>query len=369
MRTNYFLLFLLFVATGCNFNQGKNQGAQTDAFAGGHANAQYVGEYNFGLDENGEEGPFGSVYFYLSADDSLSFDLSIGMGAPSYNSGIISGEVKIVNGKGLFTNEEYGSCILEFVFAKGTVHISQKEGGYECGFGHNVFVNNAFNRKVLEPSPYSENVITPEVLWDIFLKIPRDSVHNGLFVTPQERRQARMDRVFMEGRDQGDNFLRYDDTDYNGIRNFMGIACYPMEGNEKLLALFYMGGGIDTYITPFKQSYEYDLATGELTPVACPLDPYTEDEFFNTTDFSPALCRKLQKIFCLPERDVFLNHIYISREGFSVYFAAFDAFDDDWDAYGEYLNKVAVERRWDGKRFVRLEWKQPASEELAALEE
>ena len=146
-----FILFL-FIAIGCTGNQKKSQESNlVNETSTETANAQYVGEYSF---ENEEES--GNVSISLKEGNILSFNLYIDYRG---NSGEISGEVEIVDGKGVFTTDEYGDCILNFVFTDNSVHISHEEGGYECGFGMNVAANNTFFKESKDAS-----LLTTEVM-------------------------------------------------------------------------------------------------------------------------------------------------------------------------------------------------------------
>ena len=146
-----FILFL-FIAIGCNSNQPKSQESNLENETSTEStSAQYVGEYSFQDDVES-----GNVSISLKEGNILSFDLYI-----SYkgNSGVISGEVEIVDGKGVFTTDEYGDCILNFVFTDNSVHISHGEGGYDCGFGMNVTVNNTFIKKSEDTSSLTTSVM------------------------------------------------------------------------------------------------------------------------------------------------------------------------------------------------------------------
>jgi len=357
--TKSILLFMLFVTTGCNFNRNNNQGSKvqrlTDISSEENAyitpvrpSVRYTGEYSITTKE-GED--YGTIFIYAQEGNVISFDLFIGMGTPPYHTGETSGEVEIVDGKGVFKNDEYGDCILDFVFTDNSVRISHQEGGYGCGFGMNVAVNGTFVKKSADASV----IINEDLLWEIFMKIHADSIPKYLFKTVPERRQARVHKLFNNGYGENDkNRLIYDETDSNGNRIFMGLACYPTDDEKKIITLFYHGAGIDTYRTLSNQTYEYDIITGELKIIERPIDPYTEDEFLDESILTPKQISEMKKLFS--QKDLF-NHGGIDKDGFSVYFAAFEAFNDDWDKYGEYVQNIDVRRNWNGKRFVKSEKK------------
>ena len=155
--TKSFILLILFVVIGCNNNKKSEQKKESDLIVENETSiAKYAGEYSFGGDE---DAPSGNVHIYHKENNIISFELFVCKGAPSYNMGELSGEVEIVNGKGLYKNSEYGECILEFIFSENSVSISQQEGGYDCGFGHNVYVNDTFVKESADAN-FSDYLIT-----------------------------------------------------------------------------------------------------------------------------------------------------------------------------------------------------------------
>ena len=367
MKPNYIFLLALFIVTGCNSK--NNQSGKTEnettveskTLAANETNDElltadlYAGRYTFTTNE--EEGPVGCVIIYHETGNTISFDLNINMGAPSFNSGELSGEVEIVNGKGLFRNSDFGDCILDFSFADNSVSISPQEGGNNCGFGHNVVVNNTFIRE-----PVDESVKTNEnLLWKIFLKVPADSMPDYMFTTVQQRRQARIDNQFHVNRyEDAENMLSYDETDENGVRYFVRLAFYPTDDGKKLIVLFHYGGGVDIFSTNSDQTYEYDITTSDLKVIERPIDPYTAEEFFYEHIYTPKQLKTVREAFYEKKP---LNYIDINSSGYSMYFAAHDAFEH-WDEYEEYSDMMSefyekrdnfVRRDWNGKRFVKAE--------------
>ena len=270
--------------------------------------------------------------------------------------------MEITDGKGLFKNDENGECILEFVFTNNSVKISHGEGGFQCGFGMNVWVDNTFVRKSDDVPELAEIIINEDFLWDIFLKIPEENVHDDLFVTKREREQARTDKLFNVGNGKSDNHLSYDSFNEEGVRNSMGIACYPTDDGKKIIVFFYTGGGVDIYTTPFTQTYEYDIATDVLKLSENLIDTFTEDDFFDKTILSPEQLKKLQTSYRSQEKKELLHYIEMNKSGFEVYFMALFAFNDDWNEYNEYRELVkeseTLKYNWNGKRFVKVLKKQ-----------
>ena len=209
-------------------------------------------------------------------------------------------------------------------------------------------------------SPFVYTGISEELLWDVFLKIPEDSIPDNMYTTVQQRLQARSDSVFRIGHEDDDNVLEYDVTDINGVRNFMRLACYPTDDGKKIIVIYHRGGGVDIFRTSSDQTYEYDIATGSLNAIERPLDPYTADEFFCEPICSPGQLRQVREGF---HKKKPLNYVYIDRGGYSMYLASYAVFDD-WDDYEEYRDLMSmfyengdifVRRDWNGKRFVKAE--------------
>jgi len=142
ITTSFFILFL-FITIGSKGNQ-KNSQEETQKQQidlSSEDNGKYAGEYIFNSEK---EETFGKVSIHSKTGNTISFELYIEMRG---NSGEISGEVEIVNGKGVFKSTDDGDCILEFAFTDNSVKISHGEGGYDCGFGMNVYVNHTFIKK------------------------------------------------------------------------------------------------------------------------------------------------------------------------------------------------------------------------------
>ena len=353
-------LLLLFVSIGCNSNRRNNQGSDMlleDDSEMEFPNAKYAGNYLF---DSGENGTYGRLSIYCKMDLDVSFDLLIGTGAPSYNSGSISGEMEIVNGKGVFKSSEYSNCILEFVFTDDMVSVIHGEGGNECGFDDNLYVNNTFLREPVEISPPQEGKIPDDTLWDIFMKIPKDSVPDHWdFRTKPQRQLAKINQEFKIQYGNSYNHLAYNGFVGEGFDVFMGIAGYLTENEKKIIALFYYGGGVGMTATDSKQTYEYDIASGELKTIECPIDPFTEDEFFDESILTSDQLEELRTSFSSPFGDNLINYSIMDRDGFNVFFEAADSFEewDDYEKYDdvirEFYERNLVRREWNGKRFVK----------------
>lgn len=79
--------------------------------------------------------------------NSVSFELEIARGAPSYNSGWIRGELELHAGVGEFKKAtESGMCEIRFHFQAKRVELKQMGDHFGCGFGHNVFAIGVLKR-------------------------------------------------------------------------------------------------------------------------------------------------------------------------------------------------------------------------------
>ena len=96
--------------------------------------------------------------------------------------------------------------------------------------------------------------------------------------------------------------------------------------------------------------------------IECPIDPYTEDEFFDKSTLTPKQLKKAQELYRSSEKEWFINYSKIDKIGFDVSFEMFGIFDDDWDGYNKYHDVIQerygtydidVRREWNGKRFVK----------------
>ena len=75
------------------------------------------------------------------------FELELNRGAPSYNSGIASGELVLNGHLGIYQPVDYPKCALVFVFLEDAVEIGQVGSGADCGFGYGVVAGQVLLRK------------------------------------------------------------------------------------------------------------------------------------------------------------------------------------------------------------------------------
>ena len=77
---------------------------------------------------------------------SVRFELEAWRGAPSYNSGALSGSFALAKGKGTFRPSDTPKCELSFAFSGGIVDVDYVGDSVECGFGHGVYANGRYRR-------------------------------------------------------------------------------------------------------------------------------------------------------------------------------------------------------------------------------
>ena len=225
-----------------------------------------------------------------------------------------------------------------------------------------LLLENETDAEQAEISPPSTGDISEEMLWDIFMLIPEDSIsHFEKFSTKQQRRLAKINQQLKLAY-CCDNHLEYNGFTGEGFSRFMGVAGYLTEDKEKIVALFYYGGSVDINETYSKQTYEYDISTGELKAIESLIDPFTEDEFFDETIITPRQLKILRTSFHSDDSDRLINYVTMDRDGFNVSFEDRYAFWDYMKEYDKYADVIAafyknygkkVRREWDGKRFVK----------------
>ena len=369
-------LLLLFIAIGCNSNRKNNQASESQELLEEDLdmefpNAKYVGNYSFGSKESGT---YGSLAIYCKMGLGIWFELTICTDNWSDNSGSIIGSMEIVDGKGVYESSEYSNCIHEFSLDGNSVSVTHKECGNVSDPENvdHITVNHIFIREPDEIPPPQEGKITTDILWDILMKIPEDSIPEyNFFRTKQQRRLARINKEFKIQYENNYTHLERNGFEGEGYHDFMGIAGYLTKDEKKIIALFYYGGGADMRATFSKQTYEYDIATGKLKAIECLTDPFTEDEFFDESILTTDQLKGLRTSFSSPFGDMLISYFRMDRDGFEVFYETTFFYGDwgaanafgDWDSFYEYErliwrfygfeNTKTVRREWNGKRFVK----------------
>ena len=209
--------------------------------------------------------------------------------------------------------------------------------------------------------------ITEELLWEIFMKIPeKDSDY--FIKTKKQRQKLKTDGQYSMGEEKNaKNYLQFDELacgEWGSSQSTANLACFPFEDGKKLLVLFILGGGPDgLYYTKKDKTYEYELSTGILTPIERPIEPYTSDEFFVNSIFTPKQLNATKYMFksgkCFE-----INYIDNDEFGVSLRIGE-DSGKESWDDWEEMAECASVlekyrdehgglvKRYWNGIRFVK----------------
>ena len=110
-------------------------------------------------------------------------------------------------------------------------------------------------------------------------------------------------------------------------------------------------------------TYEFVLATGNLTSIERPIDPYTFDEFFDESLFTPKQLRAVKysfnnKAYHTIEHSIYYEcdlkiYIHIDACFGDEYFDSEEEFRSCNDIAWNSRHEAGTERYWDGKRFVK----------------
>jgi len=198
----------------------------------------------------------------------------------------------------------------------------------------------------------TDEIINRDLLWKIFMKLPED-VASEYYIGLAQRQKQRESRYKIPPYVNHKNYILLPEEEMGTI-----LACYPTEDNKKLLTIFHQEHGIDGANTVTEdRCFEYEPATGKLTVVERPMDPYTLDEFIDTSLLNPTQLRLLRYSFQLGNR--FILDFTSSKQGFGVYLMPDGGSDETlWgekDHCRDLLNEYGydVKRYWNGKRFVK----------------
>ena len=207
-----------------------------------------------------------------------------------------------------------------------------------------------------------DEIITEKLMWEILMKAPIEKALEDMLLTKAALEKVKTEGGFNTGyEDNKKNYLKYDETDVNGVRKFITVACYPSDDGKKLITIINAGGGIDFFGTFMDQTYEYELATGRLMPVERSIEPYTIDEFYDKSFFTPKQYEAIQKSFNNENQYHFGE---IDKDGYGVMLGVYDYFDT-WEEfeecrgmmykYREEHGNMWIRRQWNGKRFVKIQ--------------
>ena len=237
---------------------------------------------------------------------------------------------------------------------KGSKNATQAETSGDTGMVENsLATENAANET-------ADKTITSKLLWEILIKAPIDKKLEDMGLTKEQLRKAKEEGFFDTGHeDNKKNYLEYDETNGDGVRKYITIACYPTDDGKKLITIINAGGGVDIFGTSIDVTYEYELATGKMSPIERPIEPYTIDEFYDKSFFTAIQFEAIQKSFIDPLQYHFGE---IDKDGYGVsldigdYFDTWEEFEECRDVmykYNEEHGNFWIRRQWDGKRFVK----------------
>lgn len=103
------------------------------------------GVYSFG--EDIEKGAIGSVRVYPLSPDSALFFLNVNRGAPSYNMGLLVGQIKLEDSTWTYLADDgKAPCKLQFSFTGETLDLKVTTPQDNCGFGFGVNVAHSYKR-------------------------------------------------------------------------------------------------------------------------------------------------------------------------------------------------------------------------------
>ena len=114
------------------------------------------GVYSFGKDI--EKGPIGSIRIYPLSTDSALFFLNVNRGAPSYNMGLLVGQIKLQDKVWNYSAKDGKStCVLKFHFSEEVLNLEVISEEDDCGFGFGVHVDHSYKKVSSEIPTYFLN--------------------------------------------------------------------------------------------------------------------------------------------------------------------------------------------------------------------
>jgi hypothetical protein len=117
---------------------------------------EYEGVYAYGT--SADSGRTGVISVYQNTDSTLLFYLELSRGAPSYNSGAMTGQMNILKpGEAEFSindADDYINCSLRFSFKMNELSINTQMNADTCGYGYGVFSDGDFIKISTEQPVY-----------------------------------------------------------------------------------------------------------------------------------------------------------------------------------------------------------------------
>lgn len=132
---------------------------------GHRAPLNYGGSYGFGSDP--EKGPVGFLDIYPISETEFLFNLSANRGAPSYNSGQVSGRMTVKSDIGIYTDDE---CGLKFKFSNNSVQVLVDPKKGDCGTGYGVRLDGIYNLETNVVPIYFEDMTGEKTYFKDMLK-------------------------------------------------------------------------------------------------------------------------------------------------------------------------------------------------------
>lgn len=124
-------------STVVNMNEKNTTESSTSDIIGG--------TYKFGGET--DQSAVGSIIVYPLSSQSAMFYLEVNKGGPSFNMGIMLGEMKLNGNVGTYDAKQSGdefNCKLTFKFSNKQVVVATEDGHGECGFGNAVYADNTY---------------------------------------------------------------------------------------------------------------------------------------------------------------------------------------------------------------------------------
>jgi hypothetical protein len=103
------------------------------------------------------KGAGGTLLVRQVSPTSIEFELECNRGAPSYNSGMASATIDVLDGIATYRVSEFnGPCEINFNFKGTAVVISQTGADIACGFGHGVYCGGTYRVRSRKPPRFND---------------------------------------------------------------------------------------------------------------------------------------------------------------------------------------------------------------------
>jgi hypothetical protein len=199
---------------------------------------------------------------------------------------------------------------------------------------------------------HSETGITPELMWQIVLKIPVAGMPDGFdkaklrnqWKTAWEKEREE-NAVFNDAMNNAMYWTFIRDTE-KSVEENMRISFYQTTDGKKIVALLNLNGLHSNYSWNIKNgAYEYNVATGKLAVIDLPAEPFAEDEL-------------IEHLFLSPEESQAWHDSFLKKPAI-MYHLTDDGFEATWDCLSDVKFRdmsaclPSAYRKWNGNRFVK----------------